>query len=468
MADWTPLFDKPTPQQGGWTPLFSAPPGKPVPELRGTPLEPSGPSVPASDDPRGILSRMGEGISSGFGQSKVTPQESEQHPYLALAGKALELPGRVGGAVIGGAAGAASGLAEKAGMSRVNADRLMRDLGVVGQAVAVESGTGGMAHTPTTPVPRQHGLPRMAPIEAAESVGEAVKQKAAETKALKDRQYEQAFSQPGEFKNQNSKVADQIRERFKADPTVIIDKEISPKSFAALDGIDKHISELKGQTETGQLNLRGVDHVRQRLNTLWSDAKGNDRRVMRKVINAYDDIVEKTIEDGLFSGDPKVLDTLRDARKTSSYLKRTFGPAQKGDDAGLAVRKIVERGATPEEIANMMLGAGKIGATGLPVRLWDRLTTIVGPESKVLSDVRAAMWQKATQRKGGPKDLANSTIGQKMFSPRVLDMMRRYKGPGQLGPITAAIAGMAAGAFIPSIVTKPVEAIAKAKYGGVE
>lgn len=102
------------------------------------------------------------------------------------------------------------------------------------------------------------------------------------------------------------------------------------------------------------------------------------------------------------------------------------------------MRRIVDRNATPEETANMIIGSGKIGAAGLPVKLADRLEQVLGAGSEQWSDIRSAMWQKASRVRNtagevdtarsaaSVADLANSSLGRRMFSPQELMAMRNH------------------------------------------
>src|SRR6185437_320952 len=122
-----------------------------------------------------------------------------------------------------------------------------------------------------------------------------------------------------------------------------------------------------------------------------------DIRATRAVMNGFDGQIERAITEGLFSGDPRALQALQEARASYSRYQRTFTPQGAGDDVGTAMRRIVDRNATPEETANMIIGSGKIGNSGLPVRIADRLEQVLGSNSDSWSALRQAMWQKASQ-----------------------------------------------------------------------
>jgi hypothetical protein len=86
----------------------------------------------------------------------------------------------------------------------------------------------------------------------------------------------------------------------------------------------------------------------------------------------------------------------------------------------------------------MMIGSGKIGTAGLPVRIADRLEQILGRDSDGWSTIRQAIWQKVSQVRNaaGEIDLVKSansiaefvgsSLGQRMFTPQERAAMRAH------------------------------------------
>src|SRR5262249_8087046 len=118
------------------------------------------------------------------------------------------------------------------------------------------------------------------------------------------------------------------------------------------------------------VDLRGVDQARKRLVEFYKKARqsgdASDIRAMDRMINEFDNQVEGAISNGLFTGDERALAALQQARASYSRYARTYRPQFAGDDAGNAIRRIIDRNATPEEIANMLIGSGRVGNAGLP------------------------------------------------------------------------------------------------------
>lgn len=200
-------------------------------------------------------------------------------------------------------------------------------------------------------------------------------------------------------------------------------------------------SRVSGQAgEAVAVDLRGVDQARKRLVAFYKAARNNpsDARAISRIISEFDNSVEQAITNGLFSGDERALGALQDARGAYSSYARTYRPQQAGDDVGTAIRRIVDRHATAEETANMIVGSGRVGNSGLPVRIADRLEQILGRNSDAWSTVRQAIWQRASMPRNaagevdaaraatGIQDLANSSLGRRIFNEAELNAMRSH------------------------------------------
>lgn len=296
------------------------------------------------------------------------------------------------------------------------------------------------------------------PREAGEIVGQTVRDKAAlDRQNYKDR-YKEAFALPGQF---HAGAFEGIGQRIKGglslteNPVVIDDvtTPIASRAIQDLDGISSLIIQNRadpfGQPNPENItaiNLRGVDQARKRLVSFYKSAKAkanaggdaSDLHAMSGMMNEFDDQVEKAISNGLFTGDPKALEAIQQARAAYSNYVKTYRPQGAGDDVGTAMRRIIDRKATPEEIANMIIGSGKIGNAGLPVRLADRLENVLGRDSDAWSAIRQGVWQKASQARNaageadpvktatGILDLANSSLGRRMFSGEEIGAMRSH------------------------------------------
>lgn len=299
---------------------------------------------------------------------------------------------------------------------------------------------------------RGGALPIEGPREAGEIVGQNVRDAAAANRQEFRNRYEEFGQLPGEFRvdavrGMGTRVRNEIGG---GDNPIIIDDQLTPAASRAIQALDEMSApriqnrasphgEPNPDEVTG-VNLRGIDQMRKKLVAYYQAARANptDARAVQGVIHGFDGQIERAITEGLFSGDPRALEALQEARASYSRYRNTFGPQRAGDDVGTAMRRIVDRGATPEETANMIIGSGKIGNSGLPVRIADRLEQVLGADSDGWSAIRQAMWQKASQVRNAAgvvdpaksansiTEFTNSSLARRMFTDQERAAMRSH------------------------------------------
>lgn len=106
---------------------------------------------------------------------------------------------------------------------------------------------------------------------------------------------------------------------------------------------------------------------------------------------------------GFPAGDTAPAEAMRHARGLFSQYKATFAPRGSGDDVGLAMRRIVERDATPNEVATMLYGGTRPGSSGISVRIHDRLADALGVDHPAIEAIRQGLISKVVD--GGPGDV---------------------------------------------------------------
>jgi len=299
---------------------------------------------------------------------------------------------------------------------------------------------------------RGPALPVEGPREAGEIVGQNVRDAAAANRADFRARYDEFGRLPGEFRVDAVRgMGTRVRnEMSAADNPIIIDDQLTPAASRAIQALDE-MSQPRIQNrasnraepepaEIAGVNLRGIDQMRKKLVAYYQAARANptDARATQGIIHAFDGQIERAITEGLFSGDPRALEALQEARASYSRYRQTFGPQRPGDDVGTAMRRIVDRNATPEETANMIIGSGKIGNSGLPVRIADRLEQVLGADSDSWSALRQAMWQKASQVRNAAGEVdparssnsitefTNSSLARRMFTDQERAAMRSH------------------------------------------
>lgn len=287
------------------------------------------------------------------------------------------------------------------------------------------------------------------PLEAGEMVGEQVRATAARDRAAYGESYREAYSRPGEFRRDTfTGLGDRIRNEMTLSDNPMIVDQLTPAATGALNHLD-NVSNLRlvnradprappNPDDVAAINLQGLDRARKVLQSYYRRAATPpDRAATSRIISEFDGQVERSITEGLFSGDTRALEALQRARSQFRDYQRTYFPREAGDDVGAAMRRIVQRNATPEEISNMIVGSGKIGSSGGPVRIADRLELVLGGDSPEWNAIRQAMWQKASQVRNvrgeidpfrsatSIQDFTRSTLGRRMF-PDELEAMRAH------------------------------------------
>jgi hypothetical protein len=298
------------------------------------------------------------------------------------------------------------------------------------------------------------------PYAAAELAQQTVQGTERASRANYGHLYDAALGMPGEI---HAGALENIGQNIKGQLTlgnspVIIDDVTTPVASRMIQDIDNHIAQLRIQNRAdpfGQpnpenvvgVNLVGVDQTRKRLMSMAASAQPGsaDRRAASRVISAFDDHIEGAMERGLFTGDDRALDMLRQARSAYAEHRQTFRSQGAGDDVGRAMERIIGRnggeGATPTEVANYLYGNARVGATGLSVRLAQRMRGVLGDGSPEWAALRQGLWARLTQAtegatEMGPQRIASriseflrgsgAPMAQVMFTPQERNLMRQF------------------------------------------
>lgn len=250
------------------------------------------------------------------------------------------------------------------------------------------------------------------PQAAGDIVSQGIGAKAAEAKRGYQQLYDEFGGLPGEFESGAFTGAGQDIKGALAKDSVIVNPVTTKVAAAMVDHIDSGIGQLRvTDLATGQpaandiigINLKGVDQARKELLFMAQGAERGsaDARAARAVINEFDNHVQGSIEKGLFSGSDRALEALKEARAGYSQYRKTFTSQGGSDDVGRAMERIVGGAnrppATPTETANFLYGNANVGASGLSVRLAQRLKGVLGEGSQDWSAVRQGLWSRLTQ-----------------------------------------------------------------------
>jgi len=262
------------------------------------------------------------------------------------------------------------------------------------------------ANTSATP-----GVLADAPRPAAQNVSEALIRARDAVARARDRAYAHLAGIEGEFQPAAfERVGPRIREDLNrgTDPVKITDN-LTPNAAEALRDIETNVGQLRFENQAQTPMVRGpdgrpvappitattIDEARKRLISMQRTANSaarksgdfSDVRAMRRVIDAFDDHVERAaMTPGVFSGDPQeLLSSMQNARGLHRSLRQVFGPRNPQDDVGKAIEKIVgKRDVTPAEleaVAPMLFGPEAEPGGQLQTRIARRIIDIFGQDS---------------------------------------------------------------------------------------
>lgn len=365
-------------------------------------------TVQTQDTPRGIGTRIMDGLKQGFGDKAVGLTEEDYKNFPGLRDqKALQVAAtvvdallRAPGAILGGAAGAVSGGAEAAGMSPANADRLMRDVGVAGQ----------VALAPEVPMARQIPKGQVTAKEAASSI-----------RSDASSFYKKADDAGVIIKSDSfSPLAADISTAAKRSG---LDPTLTPDSVAAI----KRIDEVASQPVTFQT----LDTLRQIASDAQAAQKPKDRMIAGDIVRKIDEFVDKMTDKDLIAGDAET------ASRTIVEARDLWSKAGKLD----TVARLVERAE---------ISAPSFSASGLE----NSLRT----EFRALAKNDRAMRTFTKEEQAAIKKIAKGTAGS--------NTARMGGKLAPTGPFSGALSGGFGAAVGTAIGIGPVAGAAVATGGG--
>jgi hypothetical protein len=230
---------------------------------------------------------------------------------------------------------------------------------------------------------------------------------------------------------------------------LVVDPTLTPAASRMVTELD-NISSLRipnrvaptaNPDEVAAVNMQGLEQTRKRLNALSQAATNDaDRRAARHVIGAFDDWIGNAFDNALFSGSDDALRAYRAARAANSEWRQRFGFNAR-DDADRIINRIVTGEVTPQEVANYIVGASKVGAKGVSSRLLTRLAEATGNDPEALQAIRGGVWNRLSQATEGaaakaPAKIINDIheflngsgrdVANRLFTPEQQGVMRAY------------------------------------------
>lgn len=272
------------------------------------------------------------------------------------------------------------------------------------------------------------------PQDAGQLTSNALQSAAAQKKAAVASAYDEARALPGEIQ---AKAFDDIGTTIKTDLSarpdpVIIDDKLTPYASRAIDDVEQRIAQLQIQNKANPLGqpdresiagvtLNGVDQMRKRLSAMRKDAysSGNsaDGRATQAVLDAFDNHIDNSINNGMFKGDPRAVQAWNDARAAYADYRKTF-TAGKGDPVGRVVEKIIGKGdngpAIPNDVADYLYGAPGVNPSSLNVGVANRVRSILGNQSPEWSAVKQGLFSRLIEPGAGQTDWGPGKVSQRL------------------------------------------------------
>lgn len=234
-------------------------------------------------------------------------------------------------------------------------------------------------------------------VEAARRAAGRLGSQATLEKTVIDAEYAKQFARQGEFAPEAIQNAGSHAEQAINMQGKLVDPQVFPVTAAAIKMLNSpDINKLRKVPATkADAGFKGedVERIRQQLNTYFAAAQGQDKWAMRQVKEAFDQRLFNAIDEGLWSGDPDILEGLKGARQLYREHMQRFYP--EGPARGI-MKRLAEGTATPEKLSNVLFGSATLGAPAEAANIALHLRQVLGngPEWQALQQGGWAMLTK--------------------------------------------------------------------------
>lgn len=198
---------------------------------------------------------------------------------------------------------------------------------------------------------------------------------------------------------------------------------------------------VPGEGDVAAVNMQGIESTRKVLNRLSQAATNDaDRAASRHIIREFDNWLGDAFDNALFSGSDEALHAFRAARSANADWRTRFGYNAR-DDADNVINRIVTGEVTPQETANYIVGAGKVGSKGVSSRLLTRIAEATGNDPQAMQAIRGGVWNRLSQATEGVEAKAGARVSNdigeflngsgrdvanRLFTPQQRQIMNTY------------------------------------------
>lgn len=260
----------------------------------------------------------------------------------------------------------------------------------------------------------RQSLGDMSPQDMGETLIARLRQGEQEARAAKDRLYGVAGQTDAAVTAESAgTVRARVAQSLENDGRVV-DGVLTPASSRMMDelqrfstlNIENRAVGTRPPVPAGEepvraaVSIQGIEQTRKRLNAIAQAATNDaDRAAARRIIREFDAWESDAVDNALFSGSPTALQAVRDARAANASWRQRFFNDR--DDADRVINRIVTGEVTPQEVANYVIGASKIGSKGVSSRLLTRLAETTGGDVDAMNAIRGGVWNKLSQATEG-------------------------------------------------------------------
>ena len=226
-----------------------------------------------------------------------------------------------------------------------------------------------------------------------------------------------------------------IMEKERLDPDAAVERAVKQLDREDAAKADIRSGDFPGDRPAihSGVTLNGIERFRQNLRSIARDAErgSTDELAAKKIIDHFDDWHNDAMQSSLLSGDPKALDKFKAARDANRDWREKFGYNERNDVNNLA-QKILHEDVTPQEVANWLIGSGKIGKQGTTSRLYDQLMTATGNNPELAQSIQGAIWDTLSNSKTAAADIrefvhkSGRDLAEKVFPPGARELMLRH------------------------------------------
>lgn len=221
-----------------------------------------------------------------------------------------------------------------------------------------------------------------------------------------------------------------------------IDPQLHPATYRTLQNFKQKIAELPEGTSA--VTLKAIETQRRVLNNaIGAAANKADRAALNRVKATFDDWLDDSVETALVSGDKTAIDAIKNARGLRQALGQRFESHGGSDAAGKLIQKMINGGATTEDLAQSLLGAAQVSKVATS-NFVGKVKGALGNDKEALKQLKSAVVMKATTNKGGetvgPQAVVSNlkqllvnrpTLMKELYSAEELNKMGRIVQAGE-------------------------------------